>query len=319
MRNLLIYLILILGFIFYLSVILEINFVCFEFSDNADVFKIKEICLNRPLPNNLRADVWRICLRIDVCSKEVINFDDTPDLENDEQLCLDCADTAQQIFDAITEDTHFNQIQLSNISLDSDDDKDANFNIIDIEKLSSVQSTHSVQKITSDLKFVVTKFAKTYSMNYFSNNGWLSMIKALFIVFNPADKTDLYCIFISFYHRFIATGTNIDQYLCSIFRLLLQYHEPKLSIYLDSMNLGPETYLSTWLSSVFADVVSNDVLFSLWDIYILKSDPFFGFLIALVLVINAKSSLLNHSIELNVENTEQVNSNEVDRGESFDI
>ncbi|TNN19108.1 TBC1 domain family member 23 [Schistosoma japonicum] len=241
----------------------------------------------RPVPKNLRPDVWRICLRLDTQSQTIADFDDVFELENQSQLHEDCEVASVEIFHRLTKEHSLKQSKnLSNLSIDSDNDSD-------LESSSPNAFLPSVANISSDLESVLTHFAQTYCLKYSSSNGWVSILKVLFIILKPTNRSELYASFVSFYHRFVATGENIDQCVSIVFRLLLQYHEPKLCSFLDSLKIGPDSYFIPWISSLFSNFVSGDVIPSLWDLYFLKSDPLLGFYIGLLLIVNAKSVLLD--------------------------
>ncbi|XP_018647065.1 hypothetical protein Smp_176370 [Schistosoma mansoni] len=241
------------------------------FSEDADIFRIRDICAMRPVPENLRPDVWRICLRLDTQSQAMATFSDVFELENQSQLHEDCELASEELSNRLTEE-------------------------------------HTA-KISGDLESVLTHFAQTYCLKYSSSNGWVSILKVLFIVLKPTSRSELYASFVSFYHRFVATGVNIDQCVSIVFRLLLQYHEPKLCSFLDSLKISPESYFIPWMSSLFADFISEDVIPSLWDLYFLKSDPLLVFYIGLLLIVNAKSVLLNQQFDSTEDNENNSNTN----------
>ncbi|CAH8569632.1 unnamed protein product [Schistosoma turkestanicum] len=260
--------------------------------EDADIFRIRDICAMRPVPDNLRPDVWRICLRLDTQSQTLATSNDDFELENQSQLRKDCELASEELYHRLTKEHCLKQSKnLSNLSIDSENDDS------DIESSSLNTFLPPATKISSDLEFVLTHFAHAYCLKYNSNNGWVSILKVLFSVLKPNNRSELYASFVSFYHRFVATGVNIDQCVSIVFRLLLQYHEPKLCSFLDSLKISPDIYFIPWISSLFADFISEDVIPSLWDVYFLKSDPLFGFFIGLLLIINAKSALLDQQLD----------------------
>ncbi|CAH8874261.1 unnamed protein product [Trichobilharzia szidati] len=258
--------------------------------EDADIFRIREICEMRPVPDNLRPDVWRICLRLDTQSQTMAEFNDVFELENQSQLHDDCELASAELFQRLTKEHNLQAKNHSSLSINSDNDD------LDVEASSLSSFLPPAAKISNDFESVLTHFAETYSLKYSSSNGWVSIIKVLYTVLKPTNRSELYMSFVSFYHRFVATGVNVDQCVSMIFRLLLQYHEPKLCSFLDSLKISPEDYFIPWISSLFADYISEDVIPSLWDVYFLKSDPLLGFYIGLLLIINAKSFLLDQCL-----------------------
>ncbi|VDO99399.1 unnamed protein product [Schistosoma mattheei] len=252
----------------------------------------------RPVPENLRPDVWRICLRLDTQSQAMATFNDVFELENQSQLHEDCELASKELFNRLTKQHSLQQSKnISNLSVNSDNDDS------DLEASSLSMFLPPAAKISSDLESVLTHFAQTYRLKYSSINGWVSILKVLFIVLKPTNR------FVSFYHRFVATGVNIDQCVSIVFRLLLQYHEPKLCSFLDSLKVSPESYFIPWMSSLYADFISEDVIPSLWDLYFLKSDPLLGFYIGLLLIVNTKSVLLNQQFDKTEDNENDSNTN----------
>lgn len=61
-----------------------------------------------------------------------------------------------------------------------------------------------------------------------------------------------------------------------IFRLVLRYHEPRLSAFFQMNRISPELYSSSWFLTAFAFKLSNiEVLYELWEEMLAESDPLF--------------------------------------------
>lgn len=61
-----------------------------------------------------------------------------------------------------------------------------------------------------------------------------------------------------------------------IFRLVLRYHEPRLSAFFQMNRISPELYSSSWFLTAFAFKLSNiEVLYELWEDMLSESDPLF--------------------------------------------
>ena len=187
-----------------------------------------------------------------------------------------------------------------------------------IQKFSSPFSEVSdeiptILQLTSDFESVLTHFAQAYSLPFVPDNGWVAIISTLYGVLRPIDREQLYVYFISVYHRFIASGTHGNLLVCSTFRLLLQYHDPELCNFLDSHKLGPEQYAKAWFESLFAGHLSDETLPAMWDVIFLLEEPQFCMLVALVLLLNAKDSLMQKEKEIGhevVEDTFSLNGDE---------
>ncbi|CAL8090007.1 unnamed protein product [Calicophoron daubneyi] len=265
--------------------------------EDADFFRVRSICKNRPVPQSSRAEVWRICLQPELQAQAMANFNDVFGLKNQEQLHADCEKAAEEVAAVLLSNQKAsNQAAPTHDDdeLDGDDDDEINKFDLDTEQDPSSQTpVQSVAQITSDFESVLTHFAQTYSLPYCASNGWIPIIKTLYTVLRPFDRQDLYACFASVCHRFVPTGgSDADARICVIFRLLLQYHEPKLCSLLDSLKISPDVYAGSWLISLFANIISHEVLVCLWDIYFLISDPLLGMFITLVLLINAKVVLI---------------------------
>ena len=61
-----------------------------------------------------------------------------------------------------------------------------------------------------------------------------------------------------------------------IFRLVLRYHEPRLSAFFQMNRISPELYSSSWFLTAFAFKLSSlEVLYELWEEMLSESDPLF--------------------------------------------
>uniref|UniRef100_A0A3B4TAV7 TBC1 domain family member 23 n=1 Tax=Seriola dumerili TaxID=41447 RepID=A0A3B4TAV7_SERDU len=77
-----------------------------------------------------------------------------------------------------------------------------------------------------------------------------------------------------------------------LYRLLLQYHEPELCSFLDTKKITPDSYAINWLGSLFSSHCLPDVTQAVWDSYLQQADPFLVFFLLLVMLVNAKESIL---------------------------
>ncbi|KAL5107659.1 TBC1 domain family member 23 [Taenia crassiceps] len=237
-----------------------------------DFADIKSICQVRPVPARLRRDLWRSCLRVNASLVGMSNFAEIFDLQAQEQLHAACEDAAS---DAIAS---LERAMASNSGV--------------------LKEPPSLLQLTSDFESVLTHFSQTYVLPFVPGNGWVSILSTLYVVLHPIDREDLYVCFTSVYHRFVPSGTRGSLHACSVFRLLLQYHEPELCSFLDSHKLPPEVYAKGWFDSLFVGHLSNEALVAFWDIYFLLGEPLFGMLVALVLLVNAKDRLMRKDTDI---------------------
>uniref|UniRef100_A0A7N8X596 TBC1 domain family member 23 n=1 Tax=Mastacembelus armatus TaxID=205130 RepID=A0A7N8X596_9TELE len=77
-----------------------------------------------------------------------------------------------------------------------------------------------------------------------------------------------------------------------LYRLLLQYHEPELCSFLDTKKITPDSYAINWLGSLFSSHCLPDVTQAFWDSYLQQADPFLIFFLMLVILVNAKETIV---------------------------
>ncbi|CAH8602672.1 unnamed protein product [Dicrocoelium dendriticum] len=260
--------------------------------EDADLSRIRSICANRPLPPNSRPSVWRACLAPELRPTEMVNFDETFRLPNQDQLHSDCERAATELASALNAHHSLQETPPGSMwsasDLDDDDDDD-NLILPNSHESDSDQTATSVEKLTSELESCLTNFARVHSLPYKHEEGWVSIIHVLYSVLKPVDRYDLYGCFVAVCRRFIPIQTQVSSHLSGAFRLMLQYHEPKLCSLMDSLKLDPDVYATIWFRSLFTRAnLTEETLLSLWDAYFLVSDPLLGLFITLVLLVNAK-------------------------------
>uniref|UniRef100_UPI00358FE640 TBC1 domain family member 23 isoform X2 n=1 Tax=Myxine glutinosa TaxID=7769 RepID=UPI00358FE640 len=77
----------------------------------------------------------------------------------------------------------------------------------------------------------------------------------------------------------------------SLLQLLLQYHEPCLSCFLNSHRVSL-SFTQPWFGTVFADCVPGPTLLLLWDWLFQQGDAYLLLFLALVLIVNAKDVVM---------------------------
>uniref|UniRef100_A0A3B5LK18 Rab-GAP TBC domain-containing protein n=1 Tax=Xiphophorus couchianus TaxID=32473 RepID=A0A3B5LK18_9TELE len=82
-----------------------------------------------------------------------------------------------------------------------------------------------------------------------------------------------------------------------LYRLLLQYHEPELCSFLDTKKITPDSYAISWLGSLFSSHCRPEVTQALWDSYLQQADPFLIFFLMLIILVNAKETILAEEAE----------------------
>ena len=82
-----------------------------------------------------------------------------------------------------------------------------------------------------------------------------------------------------------------------LFRLLLLYHDPQLCTHLDTHDMGPELYASSWFLTLYANRCRLEVTLFLWDGLLLDSaeEPLLHYYLSLALLIANRAALLHES------------------------
>ncbi|KAL8598400.1 hypothetical protein ACOMHN_032677 [Nucella lapillus] len=145
--------------------------------------------------------------------------------------------------------------------------------------------------IVSDLETIVTFYCKSRGEKYASTNGWMDILQPLLSV--KMSSSELYNCFYAIINKYIPRELQKNGKPFHLFRLLLQYHDPELCSYLDTRRITPDTYLTTWLNSLFARCCDLRVCLTMWDVMLQHADPFLAFFLALVLLVNSKETLLD--------------------------
>ncbi|XP_052258806.1 TBC1 domain family member 23-like isoform X2 [Dreissena polymorpha] len=144
--------------------------------------------------------------------------------------------------------------------------------------------------VVADLESMVTFFCKSRQEAYSSDNGWLDLMQPLLAL--KLNKSDIYNCFYALNNKYITRDCEKNGKPFHLFRLLLQYHDPELCSFLDTKRITPDIYARSWFRSLFACVCDLRVIQVMWDVYLQSSDPFLGFFMALVILVNAREQIL---------------------------
>ncbi|CAL8393936.1 unnamed protein product [Boreogadus saida] len=146
-------------------------------------------------------------------------------------------------------------------------------------------------ELVSDVEAVITFYCKSRNISFTSELSWPHLLKPLLGLQLP--RSDLYNCFYAIMNKYIprdCVQKGRPFHLCS---LLLQYHEPELCSFLDTKKITPDSYAINWLGSLFASHCLAPVTQALWDNYLQQGDPFLVFFLMLVILVNAKESILS--------------------------
>ena len=89
------------------------------------------------------------------------------------------------------------------------------------------------------------------------------------------------------------TETNSIKSAISLFVLLLKYHEPSVSYYLDSLEIPHELYAANWILTLRSGKLNLDILYYLFDYIIRINDPLFIDFILVSIIIYYREFLIN--------------------------
>ncbi|KAG7463474.1 hypothetical protein MATL_G00177020 [Megalops atlanticus] len=142
----------------------------------------------------------------------------------------------------------------------------------------------------ADVEAVVTFYCKSRSITFTPELSWPDLLKPLLGLRLP--RSDLYNCFYALMNKYIPRDCVRKGRPFHLFRLLLQYHEPELCSFLDTKKITPDSYAISWLGSLFASHCGPEVTRALWDVYLQQADPFLIFFLMLIILVNAKDSIL---------------------------
>ncbi|XP_061188960.1 TBC1 domain family member 23-like [Saccostrea echinata] len=160
--------------------------------------------------------------------------------------------------------------------------------------------------VVSDLESIITFFSKSRNEKYISDNGWLEVIQPLLAL--KLTRSQLYNCFYSIINKFIPRDCVKGGKPFHLFRLLLQYHDPELSSFLDTKKIMPDLYCHSWFRSLFAAPCDLQVIQVMWDVYFQNGDQFLTFFMALVILVNARDQILAGEVDSKQQITEMLTS-----------
>ncbi|KAG7457409.1 hypothetical protein JOB18_029432 [Solea senegalensis] len=152
-------------------------------------------------------------------------------------------------------------------------------------------SEEESSSIVSDVESVITFYCKSRNITFSPELSWPHLLKPLLGLLLP--RSDLYNCFYAIMNKYIPRECVPNGRPFHLFRLLLQYHEPELCSFLDTKKITPDSYAINWLGSLFSSHCLPDVTQALWDSYLQQGDAFLVFFLMLVMLVNAKESILS--------------------------
>ncbi|XP_068599416.1 TBC1 domain family member 23 [Brachionichthys hirsutus] len=151
-------------------------------------------------------------------------------------------------------------------------------------------SEEEKSNVLSDVEAVITFYCKSRNISFTPDLGWPHLLRPLLGLKLP--RSDLYNCFYTFMNKYIPRDCVTNGRPFHLFRLLLQYHEPELCSFLDTRKITPDSYAINWMGSLFSSHCLPEVTQALWDFYLPQADPFLIFFLMLIILVNAKESIL---------------------------
>ncbi|MED6260593.1 hypothetical protein ATANTOWER_023747 [Ataeniobius toweri] len=145
-------------------------------------------------------------------------------------------------------------------------------------------------KMVSDVESVITFYCKSRNITFTPELSLPHLLKPLLRLKLP--RSDLYNCFYAIINKYIPRECVPNGRPFHLYRLLLQYHEPELCSFLDTKKITPDSYAINWLGSLFSSHCRPEVTQALWDSYLQQADPFFIFFLMLIILLNAKETIL---------------------------
>ena len=107
-----------------------------------------------------------------------------------------------------------------------------------------------------------------------------------------------YNLFYALIHRFlpsIFSHSDFESLRCTFraFRLLLLYFDPQLGTHIDRSGILPELYATAWFITLFARDCPLELLWCVWDFYLVEDDPYLHNFLALALLMQERERLLS--------------------------
>uniref|UniRef100_H2Z092 TBC1 domain family member 23 n=1 Tax=Ciona savignyi TaxID=51511 RepID=H2Z092_CIOSA len=224
---------------------------------------IKSVCKCRCLPPKFRTQVWKICLNVANRGNAMASWDKKLDLPDQDAIQDACTRVVEGV-----------------INEGSSEDK-LSFNR---------------ESMIDDCVAVLTFYSKCRAVKYHKSNGWTNVLQPLLGL--GLDLADLYNCFYALESRYVPRcdlSPSVTAAPFHLLRLLLLYHDPELCNFLDTCKISTENFTSDWFCSLFSSQCTPEVTCGLWDVYLQRSDPFFIFFLALVILVNTKEQIMANS------------------------
>ncbi|KAK8809639.1 hypothetical protein WA158_000582 [Blastocystis sp. Blastoise] len=157
-------------------------------------------------------------------------------------------------------------------------------------------------KLRGQLRTLIICYCTKFNVSY-----WQGMhdILSVLLLLNPQPDLDtLFKLFSSFLQRFLPyvfddSDCIFLQHLFRYIDFLVQYHDPEVSKVLQQFSTCANLYTPSWLLTLWAHHLEQDVLLHIWDFYITYNNPVLHIFVILAYILQNRDSILSsHDGEL---------------------
>ncbi|KAB7496414.1 TBC1 domain family member 23, partial [Armadillidium nasatum] len=145
--------------------------------------------------------------------------------------------------------------------------------------------------LVCDTESIFTYYCKSRHLKFDPSKGWSDILIPLLAVKMPRDH--IYICFEEILEKYIPRETEKGSPIFHLIRLLLLYHDPELTTFLDSKKITPDLFCTLWIKSLFSSVCTLNEIMPLWDIYFQERDQFFIVFLVLVILMNARDQIIS--------------------------
>ena len=173
---------------------------------------------------------------------------------------------------------------------------------LDLENQRVVKADVNRTRIPEEQKEVTEKlltfYCKTQKIKY---KQGLNELIAPFVNFyhtNHMELDKVYACFSMFINKYLPTFYIDEDFIslqgCLILlKLLVRYHDPRLSTFLEECGISPEMYATPWMLTYFANKLEAEHLYELWDLVIHDGDPYLLFYLGLAFLLINKETIID--------------------------
>ena len=169
----------------------------------------------------------------------------------------------------------------------------------DIERTRPTMKCFQDTSVRREMEIILTEYCHRKNVSY---KQGMNYVLAPFFMIEMKDRLDIYLCFESFIEKYLNSTFNDEEFgslqcIFRMFRLLIQYHDPSLSLFLDHHEIMPELFASGWFMTMHANKSDQATLLHLWDEILLESDSCFHYFIDFELLKFYRDDILKRSQE----------------------